>query len=90
MTAVVIVCFQILLHLLKQFSELINFYSLWNQKTINVWSEIWQQSLSGKSEVSLCVYKFTKCPFMKYYSFMDMLDKLQKLVCRTVGPLFVL
>ena len=46
-------------------------------------------------EVGLCVYKSTICPCMEYCChvwadapscYLELLDKLQKLICRTVAP----
>ena len=48
-------------------------------------------------EVALYLYKSTICPCMEYYChawaralscYLELLDKLQKLICRTVGPSF--
>ena len=47
-------------------------------------------------EVALCLYKSTICPCMEYCChvwagapscYLELLDKLQKRICRTVGPL---
>ena len=47
-------------------------------------------------EIALCLYKFTICPCMEYYChicagartcYLELLDKLQKRICRTFGPL---
>ena len=46
-------------------------------------------------EVALCLYKSTICPCMEYCCharagapscYLELLDKLQKVICRTVGP----
>ena len=46
-------------------------------------------------EVALCLYKSTICPCMEYCChvwagapscYLELLDKLQKRICRTVGP----
>ena len=47
------------------------------------------------TEVALCLYKSTICPCMEYYChvwagapsyYLELLDKLQKQICRIVGP----
>ena len=37
------------------------------------------------SEVALYLYKSTLCPCMEYSCSLELLDKLQKQICRTVG-----